>query len=930
MNRKNWIVVLLSACIIEAPILTSVASGGGSIIAWGFNSDGQTSVPPPNDDFIAVAGGFYHSLGLRADGSIVAWGSNGMGQTSVPAPNSGFIVIAAGAQHSLGLKGDGSIVAWGRNIEGQTSIPAPNSDFIAIAAGNEHSLGLKSDGSIVAWGANNVGQTTVPAPNSDFIAIAAAHSHNLGLKANGSLVAWGDNTFGQTTLPAPNSGFVAVSVGEFHNLGLKADGSIAAGGCVNPFNYGQCDVPAPTGFIALAAGGVHSLGLKADGSIVAWGLNQYDQSSVPAPNRGFIGVAAGLYHSLGLNVTCTPAGDRDSFVPGGPADVIVVRPAFANWFGVNANHFCDGNAPSLPFDTANDDNCAFEYSFLGLVDQVCCPATLQIHLKGSTSPGNDALALVFDDTALPPIFRWSRFLADLESTSLCTQIAGAPDGVWDTDDEMMCLLDLCALPLAGGGTIDLAQHISSIGVLDIYVQDDTGVGYLELCYDVCPCLQPPEACCYRGGTCLDQDPLCCVPSGTPAGPGTMCTAAEECCFPDGSNQVQDPVCCTLAGGTPQGPKSGNVSLPPGACCLPDGSCLVLNPYCCEHLGGSFHGANTLCIGDDNADGIDDACCDDDAVNDVAINLTTGATGAPGGNDGTWSLISEPVPTTGPLPRPAVIIPSNLAWVTIPGSQWISANSGYESSGPGGDYCYETCFCLSETFNNPLLNFSLRADNNAAVFLNNYDCMVNNTADSTNPLWLTSTGIDTFNLATPTVFPQGSPPPLPFLAGLNCIEVLVHNRFTSQGGNTATGFDLSGQFTADHARCCCEPLPTGFGCESVICPNQGERCIPTIVNYDSCEGYTTLECKCVQPNQCHLVPGRSIAGQRPRPPTCMGSCPNPTDACTLESSDSNGDGILEEFCSCGTPHREAGDVNQDGHVDLIDHAIIQNLFSGPGD
>jgi len=58
----------------------------------------------PNSDFVAIAAGWSHSLGVKADGSIVAWGYNGSGQTNLPAPNNGFVAIAAGNGHSLGLK----------------------------------------------------------------------------------------------------------------------------------------------------------------------------------------------------------------------------------------------------------------------------------------------------------------------------------------------------------------------------------------------------------------------------------------------------------------------------------------------------------------------------------------------------------------------------------------------------------------------------------------------------------------------------------------------------------------------------------------------------------------------------------------------------------------------------------------------------------
>ncbi len=38
------------------------------------------------------------------DGAIVAWGSNSYGQCNGPGPNTGFVAVAGGWEHSLGLK----------------------------------------------------------------------------------------------------------------------------------------------------------------------------------------------------------------------------------------------------------------------------------------------------------------------------------------------------------------------------------------------------------------------------------------------------------------------------------------------------------------------------------------------------------------------------------------------------------------------------------------------------------------------------------------------------------------------------------------------------------------------------------------------------------------------------------------------------------
>jgi alpha-tubulin suppressor-like RCC1 family protein len=297
MRFSNNALVLVGVVVVIFCFNIGQSAFADSIVAWGLNNYSQCTVPEPNIDFNDVAGGLYHSLGLKLDGSIEAWGLNVSGQCSVPQPNTSFEAIAAGSYHSLGLKLDGSIEAWGYNGNGQCSVPEPNSGFIAIAAGGYHSLGLK-DGSIVAWGKNSNGQCTVPEPNSGFIAVAAGYEHSLGLKSDGSIVAWGYNNYDQCIIPEPNSGFIAVAGGGYHSLGLKQDGSIVAWG----YNgNGQCTVPVPNSdFIAIDAGYAHSLGLKSDGSIVAWGLNGNGQCSVPEPNRGFTTIAAGGYHSLAI------------------------------------------------------------------------------------------------------------------------------------------------------------------------------------------------------------------------------------------------------------------------------------------------------------------------------------------------------------------------------------------------------------------------------------------------------------------------------------------------------------------------------------------------------------------------------------------------------------------------------------------------------
>ncbi|MGB2984339.1 MAG: FG-GAP-like repeat-containing protein, partial [Phycisphaerae bacterium] len=114
-------------------------------------------------DFIAVAGGDQHSLGLKTDGSVVAWGYNRYGQCDVPAPNTDFVDVAAGVGHSLGLRADGWIVAWGGNYEGQYDVAGPLPARGVDVPFTEHVISTTADGafSVFATDVDGDGNTDV-------------------------------------------------------------------------------------------------------------------------------------------------------------------------------------------------------------------------------------------------------------------------------------------------------------------------------------------------------------------------------------------------------------------------------------------------------------------------------------------------------------------------------------------------------------------------------------------------------------------------------------------------------------------------------------------------------------------------------------------------------------------------------------------------
>ncbi len=278
----------------------------------------------------AVAGGWGHSIGIKADRTVAAWGSNEHGQLGdgTTAARSGPVsisavtditAVAAGADHSIALKAEGSVWAWGSNEYGQLgdgttsdrSSPvqvAGLSNVIAIAGGGGHTIALKKDGTVWTWGGNEYGQLgdgtimyrSIPVQTKGFygvVAVAAGRDHTIALKGDGTVWAWGANDFGQlgegTTesriTPVEVKGIsdiAAIACGHEHAVAIKKDGTVWAWG---NNSYGQLGdgteihrrTPVQAQGIAdassISAGREHTIAVKKDGTVMAWGANQQKQ-----------------------------------------------------------------------------------------------------------------------------------------------------------------------------------------------------------------------------------------------------------------------------------------------------------------------------------------------------------------------------------------------------------------------------------------------------------------------------------------------------------------------------------------------------------------------------------------------------------------------------------------------------------------------------
>lgn len=310
-------------------------------------------------------GGHGHSLAIRSDGTVWAWGWNESGQlgdgtttnrhgaVQVVGPDgtgylTDIIAVTGGSYHSLALRADGTVWAWGRNNHGclgdgtldrrYTPVQVLGedgvgflTDIIAISSGSSlmgaHNLALKSDGTVWAWGNNGMGRlgdgtTTerhtpvqVVGPGGvgfleNIIRISCSgSSHNLAIRSDGTLWSWGGNNYGQlgdgTTVARHRpvqvvgpggAGFftqvVDIEVSQTHCLAVRRDGSLWAWGYNNWGRLGDgttTDRHTPTrvlgpdgvGYmdevISISSGAAHSLALREDGSVWAWGWNNYGQ-----------------------------------------------------------------------------------------------------------------------------------------------------------------------------------------------------------------------------------------------------------------------------------------------------------------------------------------------------------------------------------------------------------------------------------------------------------------------------------------------------------------------------------------------------------------------------------------------------------------------------------------------------------------------------
>jgi hypothetical protein len=186
---------------LEALEDRATPSTTGTVVAWGENYNGSTTVPAGLSGVTEVAAGYDFSLALKSDGTVVAWGSNGFGQTSVPAGLSGVTEVTGGAYHSLAIAAAAD-PAHSLVTVSPSSVTYGNKATVTLQVKDSSGANLSSGGLSVAFalGAGTSGGTLGPVTDNGngtytatFTATAVGSPRTITATLNGAPVT--------TTLP---------------------------------------------------------------------------------------------------------------------------------------------------------------------------------------------------------------------------------------------------------------------------------------------------------------------------------------------------------------------------------------------------------------------------------------------------------------------------------------------------------------------------------------------------------------------------------------------------------------------------------------------------------------------------------------------------------------------------------------------------------
>lgn len=157
------------------------------------------SYPNLTDRIVKIDGGYRHAIALTETGKVLVWGFQEDGQGSIPKDLPKIKDVAAGTLQTMAIDSSGKVYSWGGDHTPLFDVPSDLGEAQAIAAFSASAAAMK-DGSVKVWAtANNV--LIPPSHVSNVVKVSIGNEHACGVRQNGSVVCWGNGSSARLNVP---------------------------------------------------------------------------------------------------------------------------------------------------------------------------------------------------------------------------------------------------------------------------------------------------------------------------------------------------------------------------------------------------------------------------------------------------------------------------------------------------------------------------------------------------------------------------------------------------------------------------------------------------------------------------------------------------------------------------------------------------------
>jgi alpha-tubulin suppressor-like RCC1 family protein len=150
---------------------------------------------PPDQPFLAIEIGPWHSCGIRLEGTVACWGTPLLDEGQADPPAGTFSALSATTYETCGIRdGDGIVECWGGDVFGGAPLPAEPVQALDVHIYWGCAIAL--DGRLLCWG-----NSYPESPAGTFRTVALSVAHGCAITTDDRLICWGQNAWGESTPP---------------------------------------------------------------------------------------------------------------------------------------------------------------------------------------------------------------------------------------------------------------------------------------------------------------------------------------------------------------------------------------------------------------------------------------------------------------------------------------------------------------------------------------------------------------------------------------------------------------------------------------------------------------------------------------------------------------------------------------------------------